>query len=62
MAEIEEKCEFETRADQIQLTTKTNGDTIIISGLDFNQGQAASMAWLVNADDEAVLVFKVEVK
>ncbi len=62
MAEIEEEVVFHTRADQVTFHTKTNGDKIIITNFHFDQGQAASMAWLVNADDSAELEFAVKVK
>lgn len=62
MVEVEEICVFETRADQVQFTTQTNGDTIRIKNLILTQEQATSFAWLVNADDTAVLRFRVKVK
>jgi len=60
MPEINETCEFETKADQIQFHTQTNGDKIRIDGIHLTQEQATSLAWLVNADDNAIL--KVEIK
>ncbi len=62
MAEVEETCEIETKADQIQFTTQTNGDTLIIRNLKLTQAQATSLAWLVNADNEGSLSIKIEVK
>lgn len=62
MAEIDEEITFETVADQVEYRTQTNGDTIRIKRIAFTQEQAASMAWLVNADDEAILEFQVKVK
>ena len=62
MAEVEEECVFLTRADQVQFQTQTNGDNIRIKNLMLTQGQATSLAWLVNADDTAELEFQVKVK
>lgn len=62
MAEIEEECKFETMADQVQFRTQTNGDEIRIRTLKLSQAQAASLTWLVNADDDAVLEFQVKLK
>ena len=60
--EVEEECIFHTRADQVQFSTQTNGDTIRIKNLMLTQKQATSFAWLVNADDTAKLEFQVKVK
>jgi hypothetical protein len=62
MAEVDEELTFYTRADQVKYITLTNGDSIHIKNLDMTQDQAASMAWLVNADDTAELEFQVKVK
>jgi hypothetical protein len=62
MAEVDEELTFYTRADQVKYITQTNGDSIHIKRLDMTQEQAASMAWLVNADDTAELEFQVKVK
>jgi len=62
MAEVEEECIFRTRADQVKFSTQTNGDTIRLVNLKLNQAQATSMAWLVNADGNVELEFKVKVK
>lgn len=62
MAEVNEVCVFETKADQVQFSTQTNGDTIRIKNLILTQEQATSLTWLVNADDTAVLRFRVKVK
>jgi hypothetical protein len=48
MPEIEEECIFTAKADSIKFTTQTNGDTIVITGLNLTDGQAASFAWLIN--------------
>ncbi len=61
MPEIEEEVTFTTKADDVKFTTLTNaGDVIIISRLNLNQGQAASLAWLVNHNGN--LEFNVKVK
>ena len=62
MPEIEEECIFYTRADQVQFSTQTNGDTIRIKNLTLTQKQATSFAWLVNADGTAELEFQVKIK
>lgn len=62
MAEVDEECVFLTRADQVQFTTQTNGDTIRIKNLMLTQKQATSFAWLVNADGTVELEFQVKVK
>ncbi len=62
MATINEKCEFETRADQIHFHTRTNGDKIHLKNLKLTQKQATNLAWLVNADDDAVLSIEIKLK
>ena len=62
MAEVEERVEFYTRADQVKFVTQTNGDKIIIDKLDLTQDQATSLAWLVNADNQVELSFEVKIK
>ena len=60
--EVEEECIFHTRADQVQFTTQTNGDRLFMKNLKLTQGQATSIAWLVNADNNVELEFQVKVK
>ncbi len=60
--EIEEEVTFHTKADGIEFKTRTNGDTIFIHNLYLTQEQATSLAWLVNADNNAELEFSVKVK
>ncbi len=62
MAEVEEEVVFHTSADSIEFKTKTNGDSIFIHTLHLTQAQATSLAWLVNADNNAELEFQVKVK
>lgn len=62
MAEIEEEVTFHTKPDQVKFTTTTNGDALHIKGFRFSQREAASMAWLINADNSGELEFQVKVK
>ena len=62
MAEVNEECTFETRVDQVLLTTKTNGDRVELQNLDLSQDQATSLTWLVNADENVTLEWQVKVK
>jgi len=62
MAEVDEICVFETKADQIKFHTQTNGDSIYIKGVHLTQAQATSLAWLVNADGNAILKIRIKIK
>ena len=62
MAEVEEEVTFYTKTDEVQFHTQTNGDKLNLKNLKLTQGQATSMAWLVNADGNAELEFQVKVK
>ncbi len=62
MAEVEEEVIFHTKADQVQFRTQTNGDNIHIKNLKLSQDEATSIAWLVNADNNAELEFQIKVK
>ena len=62
MAEVEEEVTFYTRADQVRFHTQTNGDQLTMPSLKLTQAQATSLAWLVNADDNAQLEFQVKIK
>ena len=59
MFEIPENCEFQVIADQIRLTTQTNGDNIHIHGLQLGKDAAASLAYLINKADNHL---KIEIK
>jgi hypothetical protein len=48
MFEIPEVCEFQIGADQVRLSTQTNGDSIELKRLNFNENQAAALAYLIN--------------
>ncbi len=60
--EVEEEVTFHTKADQVMFRTQTNGDSVHLKSLKLTQGQATSLAWLVNADDNAELEFQIKVK
>jgi hypothetical protein len=45
---IPEICEFEVGADQIRLSTQTNGDTIFIKGVHLGKESASTLAYLIN--------------
>ncbi len=62
MAEVEEEVIFLTKADQVKFFTKTNGDKLNLVDLKLTQNQATSLAWLVNAEDNAELEFQIKVK
>lgn len=51
MFEIPEICDFEVIADQIRLTTRTNGDQVNIQGVQLGKDAAASLAYLINKAD-----------
>lgn len=61
MAQIPDTCTFDVTADKLNFTTRTNGDTIVISQVDLNYNQAASLAWLVNQTAET-LEIRVRIK
>ena len=61
MAEIDEECVFVAKADSIKFTTQTNGDMIVVSGLNLSKEQAASLAWLINNMSKNV-VFEVKLQ
>ena len=62
MPKIQEEVMFYTKADGIEFKTRTNGDTLFIHNLHLSQSQATSLAWLINADNNAELEFQVKVK
>lgn len=62
MATINEVCVFTTKADQVKFITQTNGDSIHIKNLKLSQDQATTLAWLVNADQDATLKFRIKIK
>lgn len=48
MPEIPDTCQFEIGADQVRLSTQTNGDSIELRALHLDKDQAASLAYLIN--------------
>ncbi len=58
MPEIEDEVMFILGADQLKFTTATNGDTLVVSGINLTREQAASVAYLVNSQQE----LQVEIK
>jgi len=60
MAELEEECIFNADCDKIKLTTQTNGDIILISGLNLTREQAASLAWLINHEGGIIFEAKLQ--
>jgi len=59
MPEIPDKCEFETTADQVRLTTQTNGDVILIKGIHLGEDNSAALAYLINKTSNHL---KIEIK
>jgi len=59
MPEIPNKCEFETGADQVRLTTQTNGDSILIKGIHLGEDNSAALAYLINKTSNHL---KIEIK
>lgn len=60
--EVEEEVTFHTKADQVKFATQTNGDNLNLKNLKLSQGQATSLAWLVNADNNVELEWQIKVK
>ena len=58
MEQISGKCEFEANADKVFLQTNLNGDTITIAGVHLDANNAASLAWLLQAEEN----IKIEIK
>jgi len=56
---IPDKCEFELGADQVRLTTQTNGDAILIKGIHLGEDNAAALAYLINKTSSHL---KIEIK
>jgi len=56
---IPDECIFDVGADQIRLSTQSNGDTIFIKGIHLGAEQAATLAHLINASNNHL---KVKIK
>jgi len=52
-------CDFTVGADQVRLTTQTNGDHILIKGIDLGADNAAALAHLINKVSNHL---KIEIK
>ena len=50
MPEIDSEVQFNVGPDQAKFTTQTNGDILILSGIDLTQSQAVTLAYLVNSN------------
>ena len=61
MATIPDTVTIDITADKLKLTTQTNGDVIILTGLNLTYDQAATLAWLINQPIETLEV-KVRIK
>ena len=59
MPEIPEVCEFTAAADQVRLTTQTNGDHILFHRVQLGKNAAAALAYLINKTDNHL---KIEIK
>jgi len=59
MVEIPNICEFEVGADQIRMTTQTNGDRIFIKGVHLGEDNAAALAYLINKTNNRL---RIEIK
>ena len=62
MAQVAETVTFNTKEDQVQFNTRTNGDELHILNLKLNRNQATSIAWLVNSDRSHELEIKIRIK
>jgi len=57
--EIPDTCEFLVGADQIRLTTQTNGDHILFHKVHLEKDAAAALAYLINSTSNHL---KIEIK
>lgn len=54
-----ENVEFTIGADQAVFVTRTNGDSVTITGLDLSAEQAAALAYLVNQPKPLIVEIKI---
>ncbi len=54
-----ENVEFTIGADQAVFVTRTNGDSVTITGLDLGAEQAAALAYLVNQPERLIVEIKI---
>ena len=59
MATIPDSCEFKVKADQLRFTTQTNGDHVLIKGIQLGKNAAAALAYLIN---DTTNHLKIEIK
>jgi len=52
------KAEVTATVDQLEFTTKTNGDRLTIRGVHFGQTEAGKLAQLINSGQELKVVIK----
>lgn len=62
MPEIESEVTFEVVTDKVVLHTMTDGDTLVLNGLELTKEQAATLSWLINYPTETVLEVQVKLK
>lgn len=60
MPQIPETSEFDVEHDQIELKTAANGDYIEIRKVQLGQNAAATLAWLINADNHLTIEIKLK--
>lgn len=56
MPTIPDTCEFEAGADQVRLTTQTNGDAVHIRNVRLGKDAAAALAYLINKSDNHLTI------
>ena len=61
MPEFETEVTFDVGEDQAKFRTQSNGDTLLIEGLNLTQKQAASLAWIVNIKDPKKIQIQIKV-
>jgi hypothetical protein len=62
MAEVDEEATFDVGVDQALFRTRTNGDELRLRNLNLGQAAATSIAWLINANTEAILEVNIKLK
>ena len=59
MVQIPDTCEFTAGADQVRLTTQTNGDHINFKNIQLGEDAAAALAYVINKTNNHL---KIEIK
>ena len=62
MPQIPDTCEFQVGADQVRLTTRTNGDSILIEHINLDKNNAAALAHLINRVENHNLTIEIKEK